>query len=307
MSKDRKPGKDKDQSSEAAPDPAALADAVRGFTIEGDLSPLINGAAYGSGHYPYERKPDEREYEKDLAALQVELLKMQDWVRTTGERVVILFEGRDTAGKDGAILRFTQHLNPRTVRVVALSKPSDVEAGQWYFQRYIEPLPTKGEIVIFDRSWYNRAGVEPVMGFCKPEDTAHFMHEVPVFESMLVRDGIRLFKLFLTIGHEMQLKRLHDRYRDPLKRWKLSPVDFQAMSKWDDYSQAFEAMLRGSDSHEAPWTIIKANDKLRTRLAVIRRVLYALPYKDKDATLVGQVDPRIVLTVSDYLAAGGED
>ncbi|MDT3381824.1 polyphosphate kinase 2 [Labrys portucalensis] len=285
----------------------ALKKAIAGFRLDDlDLPPEIDEAAFRSGNYPHKEKLKSKTYERDLRALQIELLKAQTWVKEQGERVVVVFEGRDTAGKGGAIHRFTQHLSPRDARVVALSKPTPTEQGQWYFQRYVGQLPTKGEIAIFDRSWYNRGGVEPVMGFCTPEQTDKFLHEAPQFEAMLVRDGIRLFKLFLTIGQAMQLKRLHARYADPLKQWKLSPIDHQAVGKWDDYSQAYDRMLAATDTVDTPWTIIKANDKLRTRLAAIRAVLADLPYPDKDEKLVGGQDSKIVLSAEHFLANGGE-
>ncbi|MBP0577705.1 polyphosphate kinase 2 [Labrys sp. LIt4] len=285
----------------------ALRKAIAGFRLdEPDLPPEIDEAAFRSGNYPHKEKLKSKLYERDLHALQIELLKAQTWVKEQGERVVVVFEGRDAAGKGGAIHRFTQHLSPRDARVVALSKPTPTEQGQWYFQRYVSQLPTKGEIVIFDRSWYNRGGVEPVMGFCTPEQTDKFLHEAPQFEAMLVRDGIRLFKLFLTIGQAMQLKRLHARYTDPLKQWKLSPIDHKAVGKWDAYSEAYDRMLAATDTVDTPWTIIKANDKLRTRLAVIRAVLANLPYPDKDEKLVGGQDSKIVLSAEDFLANGGE-
>ena len=285
----------------------ALKKAIAGFRLDDlDLPPEIDEAAFRSGNYPHKEKLKSKTYKRDLRALQIELLKAQTWVKEQGERVVVVFEGRDTAGKGGAIHRFTQHLSPRDARVVALSKPTPTEQGQWYFQRYVGQLPTKGEIAIFDRSWYNRGGVEPVMGFCTPEQTDKFLHEAPQFEAMLVRDGIRLFKLFLTIGQAMQLKRLHARYADPLKQWKLSPIDHQAVGKWDDYSQAYDLMLAATDTVDTPWTIIKANDKLRTRLAAIRAVLADLPYPDKDEKLVGGQDSKIVLSAEHFLANGGE-
>jgi polyphosphate kinase len=272
----------------------------------GELPAAIDEAAFGSGDYPYDRKMKRKRYEPELEALQIELLKLQNWVKESGARVVIVFEGRDGAGKGGAIHRFTQHLNPRGARIVALSKPSDTERGQWYLQRYAAQMPTRGEIVFFDRSWYNRAGVEPVMGFCSAEEHEAFLAEAPAFEGMLVRDGVHLFKLFLTIGAEMQMKRLHARYHDPLKRWKLSPIDFEAISRFDRYTTAFETMLDRTDTERAPWTVIRANDKLRTRLNAIRHVLNALPYSDKDDDVVKGVDRKIVVSARSYLARGGE-
>lgn len=266
----------------------------------------VEDAAFTSGNYPYDKKMKRTKYEARLAPLQIELLKMLSWVKDKGERVVIVFEGRDGAGKGGAIARFTQHLNPRYARIVALGKPSDAEKGQWYFQRYAAHMPTRGEIVFMDRSWYNRAGVERVMGFASPAETDSFLREAPAFEGMLVRDGIRVIKLFLTIGRQMQMKRLHDRYHDPLKHWKLSPIDFKAIDHFDDYSTAFEQMLARTSTDWAPWTVAKANDKLRTRLNTIRHVLNALPYDDKDESVIGPADDKIILTAADYLDEGGE-
>jgi polyphosphate kinase len=286
---------------------SGLKQAIDAFKLDGaDLAPAIDEAAFGSGNYPHPEKLKSKTYDRELLALQIELLKAMTWIKAQGERVVVVFEGRDTAGKGGAINRFTQHLSPRDARIVALAKPTPTEQGQWYFQRYASQLPTKGEMVVFDRSWYNRGGVEPVMGFCTPEQTDKFLHEAPQFEAMLVRDGIRLFKLFLTIGQAMQLKRLHARYADPLKQWKLSPIDHQAVGKWDAYSNAYDRMLGATDTVDTPWTIIKANDKYRTRLAAIRGVLGGLPYPDKDEKLVGAQDHKIVLTAEGFLAKGGE-
>jgi len=207
---------------------------------------------------------------------------------------VPVFEGRDAAGKGGVIKRFMAHLNPRQVRVVALPKPTDRERGQWYFQRYVEHLPTAGEVGLFDRSWYNRAGVEPVFGFCSLEETAEFLEEAPKFEAMLVRSGLRLFKFWLTIGREEQLRRLHARRHDPLKHWKLSPIDLKAIEKWDDYTRARKTMFAETDTTVAPWAVIKANDKRRARINAMQHLLSELPYDHKDETLVAEADPRIV-------------
>jgi polyphosphate kinase 2 len=285
----------------------ALADALRSLSFDNpELPGVIEDAAFPSGGFPYDDKMKRKLYDRELVALQIELLKAQDWVVKQGERILIIFEGRDGAGKGGAIHRITQHLSPRGARVVALPKPSDAERGQWYFQRYVQHMPTSGEIVLFDRSWYNRAVVEPVMGFCTPDQTGRFLHEAPAFERILVRDGIRLFKIFLTIGEAMQAKRLHARYHDPLKRWKLSPLDFEALKRWDSYSDAIDTMLERTDTLEAPWTIIKANDKMRTRLSAIRAILTQLPYPDKDEELVNATDAKIILTADMFLAHGGE-
>jgi polyphosphate kinase len=271
-----------------------------------DLPDRIEVAAFRSGGYPYDKKLKRKLYDKEIEPLQIELLKMLAWVKDKGERVVIVFEGRDGAGKGGAIARFTQHLNPRFARIVALGKPNDTERGQWYFQRYAAQMPTRGEVVFFDRSWYNRAGVERVMGFCKPEETDAFLREAPAFEGMLVRDGIRVIKLFLTIGREMQMKRLHARYHDPLKHWKLSPIDFEALPKFDAFSDAFEQLLARTSTDWAPWTVARANDKLRTRLNTIRHVLHALPYDNKDEEAIGKTDDKIIVTASAFLNHGGE-
>ena len=277
------------------------------FDIEAaELPRKIAQAAFGSGGYPYPERMKRKRYEKELLPLQIELQKLLRWVREANERIVIVFEGRDGAGKGGAITRFTQHLNPRHARVVALSKPSDIEKGQWYFQRYAAEMPTTGEIVLFDRSWYNRAGVERVMGFARPEQADEFLIEAPQFESMLTRDGIRLIKFFLTIGREMQVSRLHARWHDPLKRWKLSPMDFEAVPRFDAYSEAFDTMLSRSSTPWAPWTVVRANDKFRARLGTIRHVLHSVPYKDKDVQAIGETDPEIVMTAESYLALGGE-
>jgi polyphosphate kinase 2 len=259
-----------------------------------ELPDWIARRAFTSGGYPYEKKMKRRTYERELLALQIELVKVQDWVAKAGERVVIVWEGRDAPGKGGTIKRFIEHLNPRMVRIVALPKPGDRERGQWYFQRYVAELPAAGELALFDRSWYNRAGVEPVMGFCTPEETAEFLDEAPKFEAMLVRDGIRLFKFWLTIGREEQLRRLHARRHDPLKRWKLSPIDLRAADMWDDYTRARQTMFQATDSAIAPWTVVKLNDKRRGRLNCIRHVLAALDYPQKDERAAGSVDPTIV-------------
>lgn len=286
---------------------AGQAGAGEAFDIKAEHLPdAIREAAFHSGNYPHDEPLKRKLYDRQIEPLQIELLKMLAWVKARGERLVIVFEGRDCAGKGGTIGRFTQHLNPRFARIVALGKPSDAENGQWYFQRYAAELPTRGEIVFFDRSWYNRAGVERVMGFCTPEQTDAFLREAPAFEGMLARDGMRIVKLFLTIGRQMQMKRLHARFHDPLKTWKLSPIDFDAMSRFDAYSEAFEQLLARTSTDWAPWTVIRANDKLRTRLNAIRHVLLAVPYDDRDEKVIGMVDDEIVLDAAVYLDAGGE-
>ena len=243
-----------------------------------------------------------RDYRRQLKSLQTELVKLQKHVRAAGERIVIVFEGRDAAGKGGTIRRFTRHLNPRHARTVALPKPTEVERGQWYFQRYVAHMPTSGEIVFFDRSWYNRAGVERVMGFCTPEQWRAFFDEAPRFEAMLARDGIRLFKLWLTVSRAEQLKRFYERKTDILKSWKLSPIDHAAVGKWDDYTRAIEDIFRHTDTETAPWTVIDANDQRRARLEAMRVVLSALDYQGKDTAAIGAIDSRLVRRGRDILS-----
>lgn len=253
----------------------------------------LDQLAFQSGGYPYPSRTPRKAYEKDLRLLQIELLKLQRWARGRGERIVIVFEGRDAAGKGGTIKRFMAHLNPRHARVVALSKPTETERGQWYFQRYIAHLPTAGDMVLFDRSWYNRAGVEPVMGFCSPEQVNRFLAEAPAFESSLVRDGVRLFKFWLTLGQAMQLKRFHARRHDPLKSWKLSKIDLASLSKWEDYTAARDAMFDHTHTKIAPWTVIRSNDKRRARLNVIRHILSSIDYAEKDVKVACEPDSKI--------------
>jgi polyphosphate kinase 2 len=244
--------------------------------------------------YPYDHKMTRREYEEFKRSLQIELLKLQSWVKETGQKVVLLFEGRDAAGKGGTIKRFTEHLNPRGARVVALEKPSERESSQWYFQRYIEHLPAAGEIVMFDRSWYNRAGVERVMEFCTPEEYLEFMRQAPELERMLVRSGIHFVKFWFSVSRGEQRTRFASRQTDPVRRWKLSPMDLASLDKWDAYTEAKEAMFFYTDTADAPWTVIKSNDKKRARIAALRYVLHTLDYADKDTEVVGQPDPLIV-------------
>lgn len=246
------------------------------------------------GAYPYKNLLRRNTYEKDKFRLQVELLKLQAWVRETGQRVVILFEGRDAAGKGGTIKRLMEHLNPRGARVVALDKPTDSERGQWYFQRYIQHLPTQGEIVMFDRSWYNRAGVERVMGFCTPEEYDEFMRQTPEFERHLVRSGVHLIKFWFSVSRAEQRRRFKEREIHPLKQWKLSPVDLASLNKWEEYTTAKEAMFFDTDTADSPWTVIKSDCKKRARLNTMRYVLHRLPYHNKDIDQVGKLDPLIV-------------
>lgn len=257
---------------------------------EDRLDELVAEGMSGPAEPTLERKT----YFRELFRLQHELVRLQDWVQYKKLKVVVLFEGRDSAGKGGAIKRVTQRLNPRVCRVVALPAPTEREKNQWYFQRYVSQLPTAGEMVLFDRSWYNRAGVEPVMGFCTPEQYEKFLKETPRFEKMVVSDDIHLFKFWLNIGREMQLKRFHDRRHDPLKVWKLSPMDIAALNKWDDYSQKRDRMLKETHTDHAPWTVIRANDKRRARINLIRHILKTLDYEGKDKKAIGEIDDRIV-------------
>jgi len=246
------------------------------------------------GGYPYKNLLSRKSYEKQKYHLQVELLKLQAWVKETGQRVVILFEGRDAAGKGGTIRRFMEHLNPRGARVVALEKPSDVERGQWYFQRYISQLPTAGEITLFDRSWYNRAGVERVMDFCNNDEYLEFMRQAPEFERNLTRSGIHVIKFWFSVSREEQLRRFKEREMHPLKQWKLSPIDLASLDKWNDYTKAKEAMFFHTDTADSPWTVIKSDCKKRARLNAMRYVLHKLPYTNKDLTSIGPLDPLLV-------------
>lgn len=249
---------------------------------------------FEQGEYPYPDRLSRTAYEAEKAALQVELLKVQHWFLETNQRTVMLFEGRDAAGKGGTIKRFAEHLNPRAARVVALNKPTEEERGQWFFQRYVKHLPTSGEIVLYDRSWYNRAGVERVMEFCEPNEYLEFMRQTPEFERMLVRSGIKLFKFWFSVTQDEQKRRFASRETDPLKRWKLSPIDRASLDKWDDYTEAKEAMFFYTDTADAPWTVIRSNDKKRARLNCMKHFLAELDYPDKDETVAQLPDPQIV-------------
>ncbi|MGI9353310.1 MAG: polyphosphate kinase 2 [Rhizobiaceae bacterium] len=266
-----------------------------------NLPKTIDKGAFTSGGYPYKKKLGRDEYEDTLTDLQLELRKLQTWLQDSGERVVIVFEGRDAAGKGGTINAFRQYLNPRIARTVALAKPSDTERGQWYFQRYAAHLPTSGELVLFDRSWYNRAGVEPVMGFCSDEQHQKFLLAAPKFEEMLVDDGIHFFKIWLNIGHEMQIKRFHDRRQNPLKSWKLSPIDIKALHKWDAYTHTRNMMLAATHTDHAPWTIVRSNDKKRARINAIRHVLSSIDYNGRDLAAIGKADTLILGSGPDFL------
>ncbi|MFJ7271338.1 polyphosphate kinase 2 [Streptomyces sp. NPDC099050] len=257
-------------------------------------------------NYPYDRKIRRGEYERSKRILQIELLKLQSWVRATGSRVVVICEGRDAAGKGGTIQRFTERLNPRGARVVALDKPTEREAGQWYFQRYTAHLPAPGEIVFFDRSWYNRAGVEKVMGFCSDDQYELFLRQCPAFEAMLVQDGILLVKFWFSVSRAEQRTRFAIRQVDPVRQWKLSPTDLASLDLWDAYTTAKVDMFRATDTDHAPWTVVKSNDKRRARLEAIRSLLDRIDYDRKDTAAVGQPDPLIVGAADTLLEAGEE-
>ncbi len=293
---------DGEAPAETAPDGYGAAPADGSAALERDRDAIRR--MFETGEYPYEDKLTRRVYEEQKAQLQVELLKVQDWVKETGSKIVLLFEGRDAAGKGGTIKRFTEHLNPRGARVVALDKPTEAERTEWFFQRYIRHLPHGGEIVLFDRSWYNRAGVERVMGFCNGKEYLEFMRQVPELERMFVRSGIVLFKYWFSVTRHEQRRRFEARENDLLKQWKLSPVDRASIDKWDEYTDAKEAMFFYTDTADAPWTIVKSDDKKRARLNCMRHFLSSLPYTDKDVVVVGQPDPLIVGTSADAIGGG---
>lgn len=285
-----------------------MADPFDSFDLnDPDLPKAIKKAAMTSGGYPYDDKLDDDEYAEQLLHLHRQLALLQAHMADSKDRLVLVLEGRDAAGKGGTIKTYLEYLNTRYNIIAALPKPNDRERTQWYFQRYVDWMPAGGETVLFDRSWYNRAGVEPVLGFCTPAETTEFLDEAPRFERMLTKDGIRLFKFWLDIGREMQLKRFHDRRHDPLKTWKLSPIDLEALPRWQAYSEARDRMLSETDTDFAPWTVIRANDKRRARLAMIRTVLNAMDYKGKDHKAIGAVDDKIVLTASTFLTLRGTD
>jgi polyphosphate kinase 2 len=261
---------------------------------ESEMQAMPKRRIFSNANYPYAEKMGREEYEEEKQKLQIELLKMQGWVKESGQRIVLLCEGRDAAGKGGTIKRFMEHMNPRGARVVALEKPTEEERGQWYFQRYIDHLPTRGEIVLFDRSWYNRAGVERVMGFCTPGEYLEFMRQAPEVERMLVRSGIKLFKLWFSVSRNEQFRRFQGRQHDPLKQWKLSPIDMASLDKWQNYTEAKEAMFFYTDTADAPWTVVKSDCKKRARLNAMRFVLSHLDYPNKDRRVAQPVDPLIV-------------
>lgn len=259
---------------------------------------------FKNANYPYQEKMGRDDYENEKEKLQIELLKMQNWIKDTNQRILILFEGRDAAGKGGTIKRFMEHMNPRGARVVALDKPGDNESGQWYFQRYIQHLPTAGELVMFDRSWYNRAGVERVMRFSSSSDYLEFMRQAPELERMLVRSGIKLFKLWFSVSRNEQFRRFQGRKRSPLKQWKLSPVDLASLDKWQDYTEAKEAMFFYTDTADAPWTVVKSDCKKRARLNAMRFVLNSLDYPNKDREVAIPPDPLIVGSATNIYEKG---
>ncbi|MFB2581222.1 polyphosphate kinase 2 [Herbiconiux sp. P15] len=254
--------------------------------------------------YPYDERMSRTEYEASKRLLQIELLKLQNWIKRGGRRLVVVFEGRDAAGKGGTIKRFTEHLNPRGARVVALEKPTEREATEWYFQRYVQHLPAAGEMVLFDRSWYNRAGVERVMGFCTDAQYHEFIRQVPLFESMLTGDGIDLVKFWFSVSAEEQRTRFAIRMVDPVRQWKLSPMDLESLDKWGRYTDAKEAMFTATDTPSAPWTVVKSNDKKRARLEAMRFVLNRFDYDDKDVEVVGETDTAIVGSAVDIHERG---
>ena len=280
-----------------APDDAARLREALSLPAKDKVSPRTRDDLaddWRRGGYPYKYKMLRRDYEEQKFVLQTELLKLQAWVKESRQRVVILFEGRDAAGKGGAIKRVMEHLNPRGARVIALEKPSEVERGQWYFQRYVQHLPTAGEMVLCDRSWYNRSGVERVMGFCTPAEYEEFLRQVPEFERNLVRSGIHLIKFWFSVSREEQRRRFKERQVHPLKQWKLSPIDMASLDKWDEYTRAKEAMFFHTDTADSPWTVVKSDDKKRARLNAMRYILHSLPYTGKSVERIGSVDDLLV-------------
>ena len=284
------------------------------FTVEelDDDDPILRGVDgtivdTWRESYPYAERMSTDEYELEKRLLQIELLKMQKWIKASGSRQVLVFEGRDAAGKGGTIKRFMEHLNPRGARTVALEKPTDYEQRQWYFQRYIAHLPAAGELALFDRSWYTRAGVERVMGFCSEEEYEHFLHQAPLFENMLISDGFQLIKFWFSVTRSEQSTRFLIRQIDPVRQWKLSPMDLASLDKWDAYTRAKEEMFLATDTEAAPWTVVKSNDKKRARLGAMRHVLNSVDYDGKDTAIVGAPDPLIVGQAADIFEIGEDD
>ncbi len=281
---------------------------AQGYTVsDGDspdpvlIDPLGRAVETWREDYPYAELLGRDEYEQEKYLLQIELLKLQYWSQDNDVRHIILFEGRDAAGKGGTIKRFTEHLNPRAARVVALTRPTTREQGQWYFQRYVGHFPTSGEMVLFDRSWYNRAGVERVMDFCTADEYEDFMTQVPQFERLIVDAGIHLTKFWFSVTRREQRTRFAIRQIDPVRRWKLSPMDLESLDRWDAYGAAKEAMFARTDSDHAPWTTVRSNDKKRGRLNAMRHFLSQFDYEDKDASVVGRPDPLIVQRARDTI------
>jgi polyphosphate kinase 2 len=288
------------------PDTAAVTIKVGGskrtFDVDDPILPdWVKDRALKADGFPYDKKMKNEKYLALLENLQIELVKLQAWLQSSGQRVLAVFEGRDAAGKGGTIFVLRQYMNPRSARDVALPKPTETEKGQWYYQRYVEHFPTAGEFVTFDRSWYNRAGVEPVMGFCTPEQHERFLAETPNFERLIVDEGIHFFKFWLNIGRETQLERFHERRHNPLKQWKFSPMDIAGMSKWDDYTRARDEMIARTHTRQAPWNVVRANDKRRARIEVIRHVLRSLAYEGRDLEAIGKPDRDIIMEGPDLL------
>jgi len=303
--KQKKPGRGKKDGRKAALRyPAVLRPDVDAEPLRTDhgtfdldnpvLPDWVAAAAFGSGGYPYDEPLDGKAYEKDLRTLQIELVKLQKWTAGNGKRIAVAFEGRDAAGKDGAIAAIKENLNPRSARAVALPKPTDTERSQWYFQRYVKELPSAGEIVLFDRSWYNRGGVESVMGFCTPSEHRLFLRQAPDFEALLIEQGIVLIKYWLEIGREMQLQRFHERRHNPLRIWKLSAIDYAALTRWDAYTAARDDVLDATHTPTTPWVVVKSNDKKRARLAILRHLLGQFAYDGKEEEQIGQADRQIL-------------
>lgn len=294
--------KAKQASTTAGPLKIMVRGKEREFDIDDPKVPdWIENHKLTTGGYPYDKKMKREQFDATVEALQVELVKAQTWMQVTGQRVLALFEGRDAAGKGGTIFVLRQYMNPRTARNVALTKPTEVESGQWYFQRYVAHFPTRGEFVTFDRSWYNRAGVEPVMGFCTPAQHEAFLEEVPHFERMIRNEGIHFFKFWLDIGQETQLDRFHDRRHSPLKNWKFSPIDIAGVTKWEAYTEARDQMLERTHTEAAPWIVVRANDKRRARIAVMRRILLSLAYDGRDLDAIGEEDASIIGEGPDFV------
>ena len=300
-----KNGKREAERDTAPPVTIKVGDGEHAFEIDDPKLPgWVDKRALTSGEYPYDEKMKKEKYAETLERLQIELVKLQSWQQATGKRLLILFEGRDAAGKGGTISAVSEYMNPRTARTVALTKPTETERGQWYYQRYVAQFPTAGEFVAFDRSWYNRAGVEPVMGFCTPEQHTHFLEETPGFEKLIVNEGIQFFKIWLDIGREMQLKRFHDRRHSPLKGWKFSPMDVAGLSRWDDYTKMRDLMIERTHSPHAPWIIVRSNDKRRARIEVVRRILLSLDYTGRDLAAIGKADEKIIGEGPKFLLEG---